>query len=127
MDAAHPAFPAVDLLMPVPLHPVRLRQREYNQSLLLADRLNQRLGLPVSYRNLVRSRHTPAQTELSRSARVKNLRRAFTVLHPEAVAGKRILLVDDVLTTGTTVNECAKALRRAGSSDVYVCTLARTI
>jgi predicted amidophosphoribosyltransferase len=72
-------------------------------------------------------RRTPPQTQLSRAVRLKNLRRAFTVLRPSEVSGKRILLVDDVLTTGTTVNECAKALRKAGTADVYVCTLARTI
>lgn len=120
-------FQQVDLLMPVPLHSSRLREREFNQSLLLADRLNRRLRLPVSYNNLVRLRQTPPQTELSRAARLKNLRRAFAVLRPQEVEGKRILLIDDVFTTGTTANECAKALRKAGSLDVYVATLARTI
>jgi len=114
-------------LMPVPLHSSRLREREFNQSLLLADRLNRRLGLPLSYGNLIRRRPTQSQTELTRSARLKNLRRAFFLLCPEEVSGKRILLVDDVFTTGTTVNECAKALRKASAADVYVCTLARTI
>jgi ComF family protein len=128
MDAGAPwTHPPVDLLMPVPLHPARLREREFNQSLLLADRLNHRLRLPLSYDNLVRSRQTLPQTELSRAVRLKNLRRAFSVLRPGEVLGKRILLVDDVMTTGTTVNECAKALRKAGASDVYVTTLARTV
>ena len=117
----------VDLLMPVPLHPARLREREFNQSLLLVDRLNRRLRLPVSHHNLVRRRQTPPQTELTRRQRRQNLRRAFAVLRPDEVAGKRILLVDDVFTTGTTVNECAKPLRKAGAGDVYVFTLARTI
>ena len=125
-DAA-PPFPHLDIVIPVPLHPTRLREREYNQSLLLADRLNRRLRLPLSYDNLVRSRHTPPQTELSRAVRLTNLRRAFEVRRPSEVLGKRILLVDDVMTTGTTVHECAKALRKAGASDVYVCTLARTL
>jgi ComF family protein len=127
MLAGPVSFPPVDLIMPVPLHPSRLREREYNQSLLLADRLNRRLGGMLSYDNLQRTRRSVPQTELSRAARLKNLRRTFTVSRPAEVAGKRILLIDDVLTTGTTVNECAKALRRAGSSDVYVCTLARTM
>ncbi|WP_447974097.1 phosphoribosyltransferase family protein [Nitrospira sp. Kam-Ns4a] len=117
----------LDVIVPVPLHAARLREREFNQSLLLADRLNRRLGLPLSYRNLIRLRETPPQTELSRSARRKNLRRAFAVQQPEELAGKRVLLVDDVMTTGTTVNECAKALRKAGAGDVFVVTLARTL
>ena len=118
--------PDVDLLMPVPLHPSRLRTREYNQSLLLADELNRRLRLPLAYDTLVRTRATAPQTELSRTARLKNLRRCFAVRRPADVAGKRVLLIDDVMTTGTTVHECAKALRRAGAADVYVGVLART-
>lgn len=117
----------VDLLMPVPLHPSRLREREFNQSVLLADRLNRRLRLPLSYDNLIRIRRTDPQSGLSRAARLKNLRRSFAVLRPEEVTDRRILLVDDVLTTGTTVNECAKVLRKAGAADVYVGTLACTI
>jgi ComF family protein len=116
-----------DVLMPVPLHPSRLREREYNQSLLLADQLNRDLRLPLVYDNLVRQRATPPQTELSRSERLANLRRCFAVQRPEEVEGKRVLLVDDVMTTGTTVNECAKVLRKAGADEVFVVTLARTI
>jgi len=127
MGKAFRDSPDVDVLLPVPLHASRLREREFNQSLLLADRLHRRLGVPLSYGNLVRLRDTQPQTELTRSARLKNLRRAFSVLHPEEVDGKRLLLVDDVFTTGTTVNECAKALRKAGAADVFVCTLARTL
>jgi ComF family protein len=123
----HPPFPPLDMVMPVPLHPVRLKEREYNQSLLLADHLNERLALPLSYDNLVRVRQRPPQTELTRRRRLKNLRRAFSVMWPGQIDGKRILLVDDVLTTGTTVNECAKTLRKAGAADVYVITLARTL
>ncbi|MFM8551718.1 MAG: double zinc ribbon domain-containing protein [Nitrospiraceae bacterium] len=117
----------LDLMMPVPIHPSRLREREYNQSLLLADRLNRTLRLPLSFDNLIRLRPTVPQTDLNRSARLKNLRRVFSVRRPDAILEKRILLVDDVFTTGTTVNECAKALRKAGAADIYVCTLARTI
>lgn len=122
-----PDFPEADLLIPVPLHPARLREREFNQSLLLADRLNRRLRLRLSYDNLVRLRPTQAQTDLPRAARLKNLRRAFALLRPGEVEGRRVILVDDVMTTGTTVNECAKALRKAGAAAVYVGTLARTV
>lgn len=118
---------AVDLIMPVPLHPVRLREREFNQSLLLAERLSRHLRVPLSYTNLVRTVPTDAQTSLTRQARLKNLRKAFFVTSPEDLQEKRILLVDDVYTTGTTVNECAKVLRKAGSGPVSVVTLARTL
>ncbi len=120
-------LPGGDVVMPVPLHPSRLRDREFNQSLLLADAVARRLRLPVSYSNLVRLRETAPQTTLSRTARQKNLRRAFAVLRPAELTDQRIILVDDVYTTGTTVNECAKALRKAGAADVYVWTLARTV
>jgi ComF family protein len=127
MRTALPPFPDVDVLMPVPLHPNKLRAREFNQSLLLADCLGRLLQRPVSCRDLVRIRQTVPQTELRRAGRLKNLRRAFLVRVPQRVVGKRILLIDDVLTTGTTVNECAKTLRRAGSGDVYVATLACSV
>jgi ComF family protein len=122
-----PLFDSVDLVIPVPLHPKRLREREFNQSLLLADRIARRLGLPLSYANLVRIAPAPAQTTLSRKRRLKNLRGAFAVRRPDAIAGKRILLIDDVFTTGATVNECAKTLRKAGAGDVFALTLARTV
>ena len=127
MDRAPIETVSVDVIIPVPLSPARLRNREYNQSLLLADRLSQAKNIPFSYDNLVRTRETTPQTELSRAVRLKNLRRAFAVRRPQDMTGKRVLVIDDVFTTGTTVNECAKALRKAGASEVYVCTLARTV
>jgi ComF family protein len=126
VDALPPTLDA-DLVVPVPLHPARLRDREFNQSLLLADSVARRLRIPLSYTNLIRTRDNPAQTSLPRSTRLNNLRRTFHVRRPDAVRARRILLVDDVLTTGTTLNECAKALRKAGAGDVYAVTLARTV
>lgn len=122
-----PLLGHVDVIMPVPIHRERLRQREFNQSLLLADQIGRVLGVPVSYTNLIRIIYSPAQTELSRKARLKNLRGTFTVQYPNEVRTQRVLLIDDVFTTGTTVNECAKSLRKAGSSDVLVLTLSRTL
>jgi ComF family protein len=127
MHRALPDIPAIDAVVPVPLHASRLREREYNQSLLLADRLCRRRGLALSFDNLIRTRATPPQTELTRSQRMTNLRGAFGLLRPQEFAKQRLLLMDDVLTTGATVNECAKMLRKAGASDIYVLTLARTI
>ena len=117
----------VDMIIPVPLHPTRLREREFNQSLLLADQLGRHMARPVSATNLVRVSATDPQTTLTRQARLKNLRKAFDVRRPQDLKEKRILLVDDVFTTGTTLNECAKALRQAGSGPVFALTLARTV
>lgn len=120
-------IPNPHVVMPVPLYPTRLREREFNQALLLADHVSRWLRAPLSFNNLVRMRSTQPQTSLRKAARRSNLRRSFALRRPPEVADKRVLLVDDVLTTGTTVNECAKALRKAGSGDVYVVTLARTL
>lgn len=122
-----PPLADIDLIIPVPLHAERLREREFNQSLLLADRIGRHLHIPVSCTALIRIASAPPQTTLSRRERFKNLRGAFTVPRPKSIAGKRILLVDDVLTTGTTVNVCAKTLRKAGSGHVFVLTLGRTV
>jgi ComF family protein len=127
MAQALPTQLDVDLLMPVPLHPSRLRAREFNQSLLLADGLGRQLNCQVSPSNLVRISATEPQTTLSRPARLRNLRKAFDLRNAEEVAGRRILLVDDVYTTGTTVNECAKVLKRSGVESVMILTLARTV
>lgn len=126
LEVLPPALEA-DLVMPVPLHPSRLREREFNQSLLLADHVATHLGLSLSYTNLVRTIPSAPQSTLSRKERIKNLRQAFAVRRPSLIAKKRVLLIDDVFTTGTTVHECAKVLRTAGAEAVSVLTLARTI
>jgi predicted amidophosphoribosyltransferase len=95
--------------------------------LLLAESVSRRLGVALSYTNLIRIRDNSAQTSLPRSARLTNLRQAFRVRVPAAVRARRVLVVDDVFTTGTTLNECAKVLRKAGAGDVYVLTLARAV
>ncbi len=122
-----PPLSSVDVTIPVPLHERRLREREFNQSLLLADRIASHLKIPLSYSNLVRIISSPAQTTLRRKDRLRNLRGAFGLRQPEMVSGRQILLVDDVFTTGTTVNECAKTLRKAGAGDVFVLTLGRSM
>lgn len=127
MIDALPSEIDIDMIIPVPLHPTRLREREFNQSLLLADQLGRHLARPVSATSLVRISATDPQTTLTRQARLKNLRKAFAVNRPQDLTGKRILLVDDVFTTGTTLRECAKTLRQAGSGPVFALTLARTI
>jgi len=127
MIQALPDYIQTDVIMPVPLHPSRLRAREFNQSLLLADQVGRHLGIPVAATTLVRLLATDPQTTLSRHERLRNLRQAFGVRTPEAASGRRILLIDDVYTTGTTLNECAKVLAKAGAAAVYALTLARTV
>jgi ComF family protein len=122
-----PALNDIDLVLPVPLARHRLQEREYNQSLLLADAIARAIGRPLDGSSLVRIRQSAPQTALPRRVRLKNLRRTFAVTRPDRIAGRRVVLVDDVFTTGTTANECAKALRKAGSAEVYVVTLARTL
>ena len=122
-----PTLPLLDALIPVPLHPLRLQEREYNQSLLLANGLSQHLQIPLLLSCLQRIKPTVPQTSLSRKARFTNLRRAFAVKDVSQIKDRRILLIDDVFTTGTTLHECAKTLRNAGSGPVYGLTLARML
>jgi len=114
----------VELILPVPLHKKKLRQRGFNQAQLLAESFFPR-DLRLKADILFRIKETTAQTGLSGDERRRNMGNAFAVPAPEAVRGKRILLIDDVFTTGTTVNECAKTLLKAGASDILVLTLAR--
>ena len=127
MIPALPPLPTIDVLMAVPLHPQRLREREYNQSLLLAHGLSQHLQIPLLLSCLLRNRETVPQTCLPRSQRLTNLHRAFAIHDASRIKGQRILLIDDVFTTGTTLHECAKTLRKAGAGPVYGLTLARMI
>ena len=122
-----PEFPFshFDLVLPVPLHPKRLRQRGFNQSLLLARYFSRKHAIPLNFTSLQRSRPTQPQTQLSGSERQTNVRGAFEVKRPEVVAEKRALIIDDVFTTGATVRECAKVLLSAGAKQVDVLTLAR--
>ncbi len=114
------------LMMPVPLHPKRLRERGFNQSLLLARYAAPLLCTELDFLSLRRIRYTQPQTGLKSDERRKNVRRAFDVVDKSAVKGRTVLLVDDVATTGNTLNECARVLRRAGSQEVFCLTLART-
>lgn len=114
------------LIMPVPLHPRRLRARGFNQSLLLARAVVSNTRAELDFLSLRRTRCTKPQTDLSSEERKRNVRKAFDVVKPEGVKGRTILLIDDVATTGSTLNECAKALKRAGAESVLCLALART-
>jgi ComF family protein len=116
-----------DLVIPVPLHPRRLRWRGFNQAVILAREVGRLWGLHVDPFILSRSRETPPQTQLSEDERRKNVRAAFVVNQGKSIQGKNLLLVDDVYTSGATVNECSRTLLRAGAKEVHVLTLARTV
>jgi ComF family protein len=124
-----PEFPFADfeLILSVPLHPRRLRQRGFNQSLLLARRVNRMHSIPLDFTALQRTRHTEPQTQLSGPERRENIRGAFEVRRPEGIVEKHILLIDDVFTTGATVQECSRVLLKAGAKRVDVLTLARAL
>lgn len=113
-----------DLVCSVPLHRVRKRERGYNQSELIAYAAATLAGLPYA-QPVTRNTYTRSQTKLSRAGRKKNLQGAFTVHEPELVRGKKVILVDDVFTTGTTLNEVAKELKNAGAEKVMAVTVAR--
>lgn len=114
-----------DLVTPIPLHPDRLRAREFNQSLLLARRIARFSRVPFLIDALDRSRDTPPQVGLSRKEREQNVRRAFHLSDSKPIQGKRILLVDDVYTTGATLREGAKILIKGGAREVMVAAVAR--
>ena len=116
-----------DLLVPVPLHWTRLFQRRYNQAALLAQAIRAAGGPQVAADWLVRRRRTPSQGHLGAAARERNVRGAFAVRRSRDLAGKRVVIVDDVMTTGATVEECARVLKRAGAAFVGVLTLARAL
>jgi ComF family protein len=119
------------VVVPVPLHARKLRQRGFNQSELIArDAIKLGAGrrrLVLHSRVLERRRETQSQIGLTRHQRRENLRGSFAVARPKEIAGREILLIDNVFTTGTTVSECARVLRRAGASKVFVATVARTL
>jgi ComF family protein len=132
ITALEPDFPAGSVaLVPVPLHHTKLRQRGFNQAELIAraamkiDPLRNRLRLCAAV--LERKRETASQIGLTSHQRRENLRGAFGVVQPETVKGREVLVVDDVYTTGSTVSECARVLRRAGATKVWVATVARTL
>ncbi len=116
-----------DLIMPVPLHRKKLSSRGFNQALLLGEILSQRFRIALDRHNLRRIRWTEPQVNLSAVDRRTNVKGAFAIHDPALVNGRRVLLVDDVLTTGSTVEECAKVLKAAGAAGVSVITVARAL
>lgn len=117
---------SANLILPVPLHPERERERGFNQALLLARELTRLSGLPLGEHSVVRRVHTERhRAGMDAKARRQSVSEAFAVRHPKLVAGRRVLLIDDVFTTGATVSACAAALKAAAVEEVFVLTLAR--
>jgi ComF family protein len=114
-----------DLVLPVPLHSNRRRQRGFNQSELVAAEIAKLFRIPAGAKGCVRVRDTLPQTGLRAAERRRNVAGAFHVPRPQSVRSRRVLLIDDVLTTGATANACARALLDAGATGVWVATLAR--
>ena len=115
----------IDVVVPVPLHPVRQRGRSFNQSALLAETLARRMDRRCDTRSLARIRETSTQTKLDATHRYTNIAGAFHVKRPEWIAQRCVLLVDDVMTTGATLDECARVLKHAGARAVWAVTIAR--
>jgi len=122
---AHYSGVVFDGVAYVPLHPRKARERSFNQARLLAADVSRRLNIPVLHSCIKRVRFTSTQTRLNSEERKKNVRGAFEATMPDWTCGRRILLVDDVMTTGATVNECARVLMDTGALSVHVATVAR--
>lgn len=126
---SYPAFNIMDysLIMPVPLHPRRLRQRGFNQAVILAREISRRFSIALDFSSLKRVVFTNPQVSLGKEEREANVKAAFAVADPGKIIDQKIILVDDVLTTGSTVKECARALLKHKAEQVAVLTLARAV
>jgi len=117
-------LPEADIIIPVPLHLKRLREREFNQTALIGYQLSKELGIPMITNCLTKVKETPAQTSLKRDERLKNVKKTFTAL--KSMDSKNVLLIDDVITTGATVKECSDVLMTAGAKSIVVLALAHS-
>lgn len=114
----------IDYIVPVPLHRLKLIERGYNQSSLISGGVSSITGIPVMEKAIKRSRYTYAQVETeSRAERYSNIKGAFKIQHPEIIVGKNILIIDDVITTGSTVREMVKELKSAGAANIYAASI----
>lgn len=119
-----PIMQAIDAIVAIPLHPKRFKERGYNQSDFFAKGLSASLKIPLYAKCIERTRYTPSQTTKNKRERITNLQGAFTVTQPDLLAGKHLLLVDDILTTGATLTSCTHALLAAGVAQVSIATIA---
>lgn len=117
---------AIDLVIPIPLHAARLCTRGFNQAQLLAEAFTSLVKLPIAFKALVRVKDTQFQRKLRRSEREQNLRGAFRA-DKKSLTGMRVLVVDDIFTTGATINSASKAIKAAGGQSVFAITIARSL
>jgi ComF family protein len=125
--SAGPAIAGAQVIVPVPLYPTKEREREFNQAVRLANRLGAATRIPVNKRLLRRVLPTRTQTQLTREERLVNVRNAFAMRNSQRLNGERVILLDDVFTTGATTSACARVLTAAGAGEVWVWTVARGI
>lgn len=117
--------PEFDLIIPVPIHRSRMKERGYNQSELIAKIVAKKIGIKYDTKILVKLNKNKKQSKLTKDERIKNVRGIFEVRNSNRLKSKAILLIDDIYTTGATVNECSKVLKKAGATDVFVYTVAK--
>jgi len=115
----------IDLLVPVPIYSTKKRERTFNHAELLARSLSRHMFAPVDTKNLKKIKWTSSQSELDKGKRLKNVKDAFLAVDKKALSGKNVMIVDDVFTTGATINECAKTLLESGANKIFSLTLAR--
>ncbi|MBU2491147.1 MAG: ComF family protein [Bacteroidetes bacterium] len=108
-----------DLIIPIPLHKLKKAERGYNQSYYIAKGLGKRIGIPVKTNVIIRNKFTSTQTKLNAENRKENIRNAFSVIKEKDIIGKNIILLDDVITTGATVSECSKTLKKFRTGNIY--------
>ncbi len=121
------SIPSVDAVIPVPLYKKRLRQREFNQSALLAKHTAEHLGIPLIIDSLIKVSDTTPQVGMNSKERFNNIKKAFIIKNRSIIRDRNILLIDDVFTTGATARECSRMLKKAGAQNVYVRTLAHGV
>lgn len=122
-------FEEIDFIIPVPLHKKRVRQRKFNHSVLIARDLSKKSKIPLIYDSLIRVKNTRPQSGLSKTGRKRNISGAikFNDKYLDIIKGKNVVLIDDVITTASTIDACCKVLRRGGVGKIYVVTLAKTV
>ncbi len=122
--AGHHSYQTIDFILPVPLHPKKLKERGYNQSTRFAEGLSDKLNIPVDSENLIRIKHTESQTLKARFSRYENMKDVFKIQNPELFINKHVLLVDDIITTGSTIEACGLELLKIPGLTLSIAAIA---
>lgn len=117
----------IDIIIPVPIHLLKLIIRTYNQTQIIAEIIGKKISKQVYGNILIKTKYTKPQAKITRKQRLVNVKNSFSIKNAALIIGKNILLVDDVMTTGSTINECVRLLLASGAKDVFVATIARTV